>query len=478
MLSTLVRPVPALDSTRLERVFLRTPDTESRLTTGTVRRNLLVLALPILAEQLLNTLVGLFDTFLAGRLSVDATVAIGLAVYVSWLAHLGFALVGAGTTALVSRTWGAGKHGEANELTNRSITLSVLMGVAGALVIFAIAPGLVGLQNMTGTTYAVAVRYLQLGAPGHLFTSVTLVASAALRGVGDTRTPMWILVLVNLLNVAVSVALVFGLGPFPELGVDGIVIGTLMARTCGGLLLLGVLARGRSGLKLRVAEMGIRRDQMGRILRIGLPAAANGMILWFGQFLFLMIIARLSDGELGRAYYAAHIIAVQVEAFTYLPAVAWGTAAATMVGQALGARSPRRAKRVGHEAMLQASLFGIASSLIFFFGADWIYHAMHKSAGVQAIGARVLPVLAFFELPLVISIVYVAALRGAGDTRSPLWFTVVGMFLLRLPLAYLFGIVLEGGLLGAWIGMFADTVAEAILAATRYQGGAWVHTRV
>ena len=447
------------------------------LTTGDVRWTLLVLALPVLGEQLLNTFVGLFDTYLAGRISADATGAIGLAAYVGWLASMIALLVGTGTTALVSRYEGAGDHAAANRFANQSITLAAMLGVVLFVLMYVLAPWFARYCRMTGEAFDITVGYLRIDAIGHMFTSVTLVGCAALRGVGNMRTPMYLFAAINGANVIASCTLVYGLGPFPTLGVHGIVCGTLTARILGAVLIMIILSRGLAGLKLRAGELPIAWEHARRILRIGIPAAADGAIMWSGHFVMLGIITSLAPDPLGKAYFAAHIVAVRVEALTYLPAVAWGTATATMIGQALGARDPVRAKRAGHEAVLQCGLLSVVIAIFFFFGASFIYEQMSLDPLVRAVGVEPFRILAIFQTLLVVSIVYIHALRGAGDTRFPLLITVVGV-IIRVTLAWIFGVLLHGGLLGAWMGMFGDMLWRAGAAATRYARGQWVHTNL
>ncbi len=456
---------------------LSSEENRSELLVGDLRKTLFLLALPILAEQFLSFCVGFVDTFLSGRLpgsiSRDATSAVGVAAYIGWLASLLFGLVGAGTTALVSRAWGGGDRAEANRIANRSIALSALLGVVVFALIYLSAPAFAGFLGMDGERFRIAVRYLQFDAFGHIFLSVSLVGAAALRGTGDMRSPMLILGLVSLVNLVVSPLLVFGVGPFDGMGIDGIVAGTVIARSSGGLLMIAALSRGLSGLKLSRAELILRGDIVRRILRIGAPAALDGVLVWASHFLFLRIINQISD-----VAFAAHIIGIQIEAITYLPAVAWGFASATMVGQSLGARDRARALRAGHEAMLQCGLLAILISCLFFAGADVIYTLMHNDPLVRETGIPAFRLLALFQVPLAVSIVYVYALRGAGDTRWPLFINSFGVMCVRLPIAYVCGILLEGGLIGAWIGMYADEVVRALLVAVRYSRGRWLETKV
>ncbi len=446
---------------------------------GSVRRALFWFAMPVLGEQLLNTAVGLVDVFLAGTISVHATSAIGLAAYVGWLMSMLFMLVGTGATALVARMTGAGKHADANLFANQSLGLAAGLGVAGFAFIWLLAPTLATLQSMSPETSAVVVHYLRFDAIGHLFTSFTLIGAAAMRGVGDMRTPFKILTVVNITNIVTSYALVFGLGPIPAIGINGIVIGTVFGRFIGGLLTLMTLRRGRGGLKLVPNLMKPVRESVRRILRIGGPAALDGLIMWSGHFAFLMLIGQLDAGSAGNAYYAAHIIGIRVEALTYLPAVAFGAAAATMVGQALGAGDAERARRAGHEAVLQCGLLGAALTGFYYFGADAIFRWMQQTDDVVRIaGPPALRMAAFFQVFLTTAIIYVNALRGAGDTRYPLIITFVSVYVVRLPAGYLLGITMELGLMGAWMAMCGDMTIRGVLATMRFVRGRWIDTTV
>lgn len=455
------------------------------LVTGDVRRTVFRLALPVLCEQFLSFLVEFYDTFLSGRIGPEATSAVGLAAYVGWLASILFGMVGIGATALVARHWGAGQHDEANQIANRAMALSVLLGLAAAGAIFALAPLFVAMLAMKAQAAQLLVGYLRLHAAGALVHCVTMIGAAVLRGVGDMRSPMLILGLVSVVNVVASTLLVFGwrmnaVVPFeiPGLEVYGIVAGTIVARTVGALIMLAALARGLSGLKLLRRELRIRGRQVGRILRVGTPAALDGLLMWTGHFTFLMIVARLDLGGRQSATFAAHIVGVQLEAMTYLPAIAWGAAAATMIGQALGAGRPDRAIQAGHEAVRQCSVLAALTMVGFLFGADALYRLMHRDPAVGAIGAGPFRMVALSEIPLVMSIVYVAALRGAGDTRFPMFATAVGVFGVRLPVAYVCGIMLRWGLWGAWLGMCLDIVTRAALMSFRFARGRWIATRV
>lgn len=448
-------------------------------TPGELRRRVLALALPALAEQLLNFCVSLFDTYLAGQVSTAAhgvgvyTTTVGIAAYISWLATLIFSLVGTGTTALVARARGGGDFEQANRLANCSLTLAGGLGLAVFTLLMILAPLYAQMQQMQGEAYRIAVGFLQTDACGELVFCYCLIGSAALRGMGDMRSPMFILGFVNVLNMVLACTLVFGLGPIAPWGIDGIVTATVIARISGGLLMLGALARGVSGLRLRFDFLRPRIGDVRRILQIGVPAAVDGVLMWSGQWMFLMIISRLGNGTQEKAFTAAHMIGMEAEALTYLPATAWGYAAATLVGQSLGAGDVQRARRLGHEAARQCIFVAITGALVYLLAAQAIYGVMTTEPAVRAIGIPALRFLSWYQIPLAVMIVYVYAIRGAGDTRAVLFINVTGIMCIRLPLAYLLGIVWSGELIGAWAGMCADVVFRMIAAMLYYRRGRW-----
>lgn len=441
-------------------------------------RQLFWLALPVLGEQLLILGVGQFDTFLAGQISKTATAAVGVAAYVGWAATLMFSLVGTGTTALVARAWGSNDRAAGNHLFNQSVPLALTIGLLALGLIWNGAPALATFQNQTGEAHEIATNFLQIDALSHPFSSLTLVGAAALRGAGDMRSSFLIMLLVNILNVILSSTLVFGWGIVEPWGVSGIVTGTVISRIIGGLLMLALLTKGISGLRIRFRELLLRWDLVVRILRIGIPAIVDSACTWVGHFLFLSVVAHLANGDLGEAIFAAHYIGLEIEALTYLPAVAWGTASATLIGQTLGAGKVDQARKIGHLAVLQCGGLTVCATLFYYFGAELVYRVMSQDQQVREIGVPALRFVAFFQVPLAMAIIYIFSLRGAGDTRTPMLFSIGSTLCIRVPVAYWCGIEMQGGLIGAWTGMVVDNSIRAGLATYRYSRGRWVHIEV
>jgi MATE family multidrug resistance protein len=465
--------------------------TGSPILTGHVGRALLWLALPVLGEQVLNMCVLLTDMFLAGFIGSEATVAVGLAAHLAWLVGIIFGLVGTAATAMVARAIGQRRPDEANQFANQAVALAIGMGVTASITVISVAAFVPRLFGLHSAAAALATHFIRIDGLGQVLWGAMFVGNACMRGAGDTRTPLRLMAIVNLCNMSVSAVLSLGVpGLVPRLGVSGIAAGTAIAQTIGGVLAIATLAQGRSGrasvavitgaaaLKLRLAQMRPCPATLWRLLRIGVPAGLDGITIWLGQLLFVRIINGLGTGDLQTDIYAAHIIGIRIESLSYLSAYAWATAAATMVGQSLGARDPDRAERSGQIAARQATAIAAFLTLFYLVFAPQLYGLFAGQQRVIDIGVPALRWLAFFQIPCALMIVYPGALRGAGDTRFPLVFAVVGMALVRLPLAYLGGHVLRWGLPGAWIGMFGDMTMRASLGAWRFRQGGWKKVRV
>lgn len=447
------------------------------LPAGSLGWQIFALALPMLTEQFFTFMVGLVDTFLAGKISRDATATVGMASYMGWYATLIFMLVATGLTAVVSRSFGALDRGTARLALNQSLVLAMSLGLGASIVAEVLAPWTSHVLLQTEETRVLGTSYLRIDALGYVFLSLTTVGFAGMRAAGDTRTPMLVMIAVNVLNIVFASTLVSGWF-FPSVGPLGIAVGTLTARLAGCVITLWVLRRGVRGLRIDAAMLRPQLEMLRRVLRIGLPAAADAFIMATAQMIFIWIIGHSAQGEAGTVNFAAHQIAMRVEAISYLPAFAWGTAAATVVGQYLGAGNPQRATRAGHLAALQGCTLTAVVGLCFFLFARAIFGLMTEDPAVREVGAPAFRILGFAQPFIGMAIIYTASLRGAGDTRFPMFTTVVCSMMVRVPVAYLGAIVLNGGLLGAWYGMWSDNVTRGLVGLGRFASGRWRRARV
>ena len=403
-----------------------------------------------------------------------------VSTYLLWFLGSLMTIVSVGATALVSRLTGAAEPAQANRICQQAIGLALIFGVLTLIVGEVVAPSLIRALNLEGESARGATLFLRVVLLVAPLLAVTSAGIACLRGVGDTRTGMAVMIVVDLVNASLAWTLVRGLGPIPSQGLRGIAIGTATSEAVGGLVVLALLAKGRSGLRLDLGGIIPRARETWRILRISLPAAAESLTNAFCQLGFLGMINRL-----GATSTAAHGVAIRCEALAFLTVTAFSIAASTLVGQYLGARRPDLAARAARTAWGLGVGVLIVIGTILYFAAGPMFDLFlgGKQPAVVAEGVPVLRIVAF-ALPFLATMnVLTGALRGAGDTRWPWVIVMVGQFGLRLPLTYFLTLpVNEGGfglgLRGAWFAMFADLAARGILVAVRFLQGGWQSTRV
>jgi len=448
---------------------------------ATIARQVAWLAGPVLVEQVLLYLVGLSDTLLTGRyLAEDDLAAVTVSAYLLWFLGSLLTIVSVGATALVARLAGSDRWDDARRVCQQAVVMALVVGSVTAVVGWASVPWVVNVLNLGGRAGLEAVRFLRIVLTVTPLLACTTVGVACLRGAGDTRTGMWVMVFVNAVNAALSWSLVRGLGPFPAMGLSGIATGTACGEGLGGLAVLAVLARGRAGLWFEAG--GTRPDWplVGRIARISLPAAGESLTNIVCQLWFLSLINRL-----GAVATAAHGVAIRCESIGFLTVTAFAVAASTLTGQYLGAGRPDLAGRAARTSWGVAVLVLGALGLLIYTEAAPMFSIFlgGRQSRVVAVGVPVLRVVAFALPALATIVVLNGALRGAGDTRWPWLIVVVGYLGVRLPLTYLLTApVADGGpgwgLYGAWVAMFADIHVRAFLVAGRFLHGGWVKVRV
>jgi len=431
----------------------------------------LSLALPAVGEQVLNMMVGVADSYLVGHLGAAPLAAVGLANQVVMLATALYSAVGTGATALIARHTGAREARVVDAVLHQAMIMGGIVGLASSALFGVFAQPCIILLNAPEDVIGPGTIYLQIVALSFLISALMFLGMAALRGAGDTRTPMIVMGVVNAVNIVVAYAFIYGAGPIPALGVAGSAIGAAVARSLGGLIILALLLRGKSGLHLRLSHLRPDRVQVGRIVNIGLPAALETLFMRFGQMAYATVVAGL-----GTAAFAAHQLALTSESLSYMPGFGFAVAATTLVGQGLGARDPKRAERGGYESLRMALISMTFMGALFILFAPQFLGFFTSDPEVIEQGTWPLRLVGFSQPALASAMVLSGGLRGAGDTRRTLLITAVGFWILRLPLA----VLLSGpfGLIGAWVAMGVDLNARGSAIFWRYRSGRWKALRV
>lgn len=437
-------------------------------------RLVLTLALPALVHQYLIFFIQQYDQFLARTFSPAHQAALTTANYLYWLVSSYSVVVGAGATAVVGRFVG-GKHFRmADRATGQSVLLAGLFGAAGVAAGFLGVDALVGALRLSPDAAGIAADYLRPLFAALVLQMIETGGIACLVGAGDTKTGLYVLAGVVAVNVPAAAALAFGFGPVPPLGFVGIAYGTAVSHAAGGVAVLVLLFRGRSGLRLRPADLVPDRGLLYRLLRVSVPAAVDSLSVTACQFWFLSLVNRLGDEPA-----AAHGIAIRWEGLGYLAGGAFGTAAVSLVSRSLGAGRPDQAARGARTAVLLGGGIMTGMGVLFFALARpmcELYSPGHPE--VVRLAADALRLVAFAMPALACVIVFTQALRGAGDTRVPVLFSWAGFLGVRIPLAYWLTGPAGLGLFGAWLAMFADIWVRGILFGLRFVGGRWQRVKV
>ncbi len=455
-----------------------------------VWRPLLVLAWPVLIEQVLSMLVGYTDWMLTGwnLPGEQYQAAMGLMAYMLWLVPSMFAAVSIGATALIARSIGAGDRDTAVRGMHQALVTGGILTVFVVLIGAFFSEPFVRLMQLSDQSAPLAATYLWILTPAVPFIMLERVGSACLRGAGDTLTGFVAKTVMNAVNVVVSLTLVTGWGPFPQLGWQGLAIGTVCGYVTGGLLILIALLAGRGGLTLRLQYLKPDLAIIRRLLRVGIPGGFDVGVLLACQMVYLSIINRLGDVDA-----AAHGLGVQVEALAFMPGAAFQVAATTMAGQYLGAGDPKRASQSVWAACLAAACLMCISGTGFYFFGDVIASVFTRDidSPVTITTAGLLKIVAFSMPSLAAAMTITGGLRGAGDTRWPLIITLVGFAIVRIPLAVLLAhseftlpltdVVIHGAgmnVTGAWVAMLCDVVLRSLLLTARFLHGGWKNTTV
>jgi len=434
-----------------------------------VRQQVNRLAWPAMAEMLLMTLTHMVDMIMVGQLGPAAIAAVGLSTQPMFLLLGLFQALASGGTALVARAVGAGDDRLANAIARQAAVATLLFGLLVGAAGWALSPAVPRLMGAELAVQGPAADYFRIIMLSMPIVTLTFVLGAVLRGSGDTRTPMQVNAAANLVNVAGNYVLIFGHLGFPALGVTGAALATAGARGLAGLLLLAWLLSGRRRIHLSLRESyRPQRELLRRILRVGVPAALEQLVMRAGQVVFIRLVAGL-----GTAVLAAHQIALSVEWLAFMPSLGFGMAAATLVGQGIGASRPEWSEKAAYETRRIGILVLTAIGIGLLFFGEAIVRLYTKDPEVVAMGAQALRIMAVTQPFMAVNFIMAGALRGAGDTRWPLLTTATGIWGVRVLLGYLLAVLAGLGLAGAWMAMAADHMVRATLLTLRFRAGRW-----
>jgi putative MATE family efflux protein len=441
-----------------------------------LNRTILSLAVPSVLESVLSTLVYLVDTALISRLNDPvALAAVGFSSTLMWAADGLFQAMSVSAAAMVARFWGRREFETARQTAGQAVILSVIVAVVLMGLLIPLAGAFLQVMGAEDAVVQSGTRYLRILLATSAVSFPLSVANSIMRATGDTRKPMYITGLMNVVNMIASYVLIFGGGVIPGLGLRGAALATSAARTLGGGIAVMVLFARGTPIRLRIGHLK-RLDVrlIARILRIATPNIGETVVSRLGFMLFTRILATL-----GTVAVAAHQVALRVESLAYMPGWGLATATAALVGQALGAQKQevaecgiRRALLAGNGtmALLGGSFVAAAAPIVRLFGVQDTAMAEMASAAIRVSALELFGLCSLMVLG--------GCLRGAGDTRTPMIVTMIGTFFFRVPLTYVAAVVLDGGLRGVWLATAVDWSMRSLVMFALYRRGSWRQVRI
>jgi putative MATE family efflux protein len=431
------------------------------------------LAWPVILTMSLESVVFLLDMLMVGQLGASAVAAVGIGTQIMFAANTVMIAVATGTLAIVARHVGAGEIRQAEEVALQSVLLAVALALVVVVPLWTSAPAAMrafGVEDAVIEEGALYLRIVLLGLP---LDAVFAVCAFALRGAGDTRTPLWVGGGVGIIKVMVSYVLIFGASGLPALGVAGAAWGTVTAFGTGAVAVAALLGRGGLVVRFHRADLGIRGGVLRRLFTIGYPAAIEHALMQFGFFVYFYFAAKYST-----AAVAAYVIGVRILGLSFLPGFGFAAAASTVVGQNLGAKRPATAMRAGWETVRLALYAMTCAGVSIFVAARPIAELFVDDPDVVDKAVTFIRVLAAAQPLMAIDFVLGGALRGSGDTRFPLFAVLIGFYLCRLGSAWIATFWLELPLVWLWLALLPDYVARCILKALRFRSGRWQTIKV
>ncbi len=397
-----------------------------------IRRRVIAMAGPIIGENLLQTLLGVVDTILVAGLGATALAGVGTALNVTYILVGIMMVMTVGASVLVAQAVGAGNWAEVNRIARQSIIWGILIAIPIGVVGVLFTPNIVMLFGMAPDATQIAIEYLHVTISTFVALTLMMLAGSVMRGAGDSQTPLKVTILANILNLALNYGLIYGHFGLPALGAIGSAWGTLAARLVSALLLVWLLWRGTAGIRIAGRTGWWPRIAVARnLLRIGFPAAMEEVVIIVGFAALTPIIA-----VLGTDVIAAHRTVITILSFSFLPGIGFAVATTALVGQSIGARDMAAARAVAKEAVRWALIWMGGIGILFIMFAPQVMQLFNANDAMNAAGITAIQVAGLIQAAWAGTFVYAGALRGTGDTRSPMVISGTMMWVM-VGLAYL-----------------------------------------
>jgi len=442
-------------------------------TTGSLNRAILLLAIPMILEMVLESLFAVVDVFWVGRLGANAIATVGLTEsMLSLVMAIGFGL-SLSTTAMVARRIGEKDPAGAAVAGVQAIVIGLVFSAMVGLPCLFYAPNLLRLMGASPQIVATGSGYARIALAGGGVIMMLFLNNAIFRGAGDAAIAMRLLWVSNIINLILDPCLIFGWGPFPKLGVTGAALATFTGRSIGVLYQFYRLLRGSERIRILRSQLRVNLGVLWRLLRVSLTGILQFLIAHTSWIGLVRIVSVFGSDAL-----AGYTIAIRILIFILLPSWGLSNAAATLVGQNLGAKQPERAQisvwRTGFYNMLFLGIIGV----IFLVFATPVVRLFTNDPAVVPLAATCLRILSYGNIAYAYGMVMLQAFNGAGDTITPTWVHFFGFWLLEIPLAYFLAIPAHVGANGVYISIVVAEAAIATAGVLLFRRGRWKRQQI
>lgn len=438
-----------------------------------LNRAILLLAIPMILELVLESLFAVVDVFWVGRLGPDAVATVGLTesmLYLVFAVGMGLSL---STTAMVARRIGEKNPAAAADAGVQAIVMGLVFSVLVGAPCLYFAPELLRLMGASPQIVATGSGYTRIALGGSGAIMLLFLNNAIFRGAGDAAIAMRLLWVSNIINLILDPCLIFGWGPFPKLGVTGAALATFTGRSIGVLYQFYRLLHGTERIRILLVQIRVHAEVLFRLLRVSLMGILQFAIATSSWIFMVRIVS-----EFGAAALAGYTIAIRIVTFVILPSWGLSNAAATLVGQNLGAKRPDRAEqsvwRTGFYNMLFLGVIGV----FLVFLAEPVVKLFSSDPAVVPLAASALRILSYGNIGYAYGMVMLQAFNGAGDTRTPTIVNFFGFWILEIPLAYALAIPAQLHSSGVFISIVAAEAAIAAAGILLFKRGAWKRQQI
>ncbi len=446
---------------------------EQEFTSGSIRRAVFMLSIPMILEMLMESIFALVDIMYVSQVSVNAVATIGLTESVITLVYAIAIGLSMAATAVVARRVGEKDIAGASKAAVQVIFLGIIVASLVSAVGILYPKELLSLMGAEPDLIAEGYGYTQVLIGGNITIMLLFLINAIFRGAGNASVAMWTLVLSNGLNIILDPIFIFGFGPVPAFGVEGAAIATTIGRGTAVLFQLGILFYGYSKIKIGLKDLTLQLQVMLNLIKVSLGGIGQ-FLIGTSSWVFLMRIM----SEFGSEVLAGYTIAIRVMMFTLMPAWGMSNAAATLVGQNLGAQKPDRAEQsVWKTGKYNAWFMGLVSIGYLIF-APQIISWFNTTPEVVKYGSLCLRVMAAGYIFYGYGMVIINAFNGAGDTKTPTYINFVCFWLFQLPFAYIMAVSLDFGPMGVFLAITIAEVLIAVIGMIWFKKGSWKMVKV